>query len=132
MKKKILAVIGIWFLLCGLLLPFAGGRRAAAAGGAYANIIDEADILDDAADFALVRIGDRKDVMSVLEGQCVIAKPLFVGLKDGVEFLLHLVLKASHRVADGAEFRRCVIKDGEVRCDYLMDAFLKRGNIREM
>ena len=53
MKKKILAVIGIWFLLCGLLLPFAGGRRAAAAGGAYANFIDEADILDDAAEASL-------------------------------------------------------------------------------
>ena len=42
--------------------------------------------------------------MAVLEGQCVIAKPLFVGLKDGVEFLLHLVLEASHRMTDGAEF----------------------------
>ena len=43
--------------------------------------------------------------MSVLKGEGVVAKPFFVGLKDGVEFLLHLVLKASHRMTDGAEFR---------------------------
>ena len=46
MKKRLLAILGVWFLLCALILPVTGRGRVLAADQVVPQIIDEADILD--------------------------------------------------------------------------------------